>query len=195
MLGFAFGALTRCEVSIAAMNATVSVEALPDLLRPGLYLVVCGTAAGKRSAAQGAYYKDSRNKFWSILAATRLSPCRLAPHEYERLLEFDIGLTDLAKHVSGGDDSLRATHYDVDRFRDKIRNACPRVLAFNGKTAASIHFQVQTKNIDYGHQPNGIQGTVVFVLPSTSGRARAYWKPYYWHACASYIQSIRSELG
>ena len=45
-------------------------------------------------------------------------------------------------------------------FATRSRNACPRVLAFNGKTAASIHFQVQTKNIDYGHQPNGIQGTV-----------------------------------
>ena len=70
-----------------------------------------------------------------------------------------------------------------------------RVLAFNGKAAASIYFQVQTKNIDYGRQPNGIQGTIVFVLSSTSGRARAYWQPYYWHACAMYIQSIRSELG
>ena len=29
---------------------------LPDLLRPGLRLVVCGTAAGAVSAAKGAYY-------------------------------------------------------------------------------------------------------------------------------------------
>lgn len=177
------------------MNTAVSVEALPDLLKPGLDLVVCGTAAGNRSAAQGAYYKDSRNKFWSIMAATGLTPCRLAPHEYEWLLEFDIGLTDPAKHVSGADDGLRATDYDVARFRDKIRNVCPRVLAFNGKTAASIHFQIQTKKLDYGRQPNGIEGTVVFVLPSTSGSARAYWEPCYWRACVRYIQSIRSELG
>ena len=177
------------------MNTAVSVEALPDLLKPGLDLVVCGTAAGNRSAAKGAYYRDSRNKFWSILAATGLTPCRLAPHEYERLLKFDIGLTDLAKHVSGTDDSLQATDYDVARFRDRIRNACPCVLAFNGKTAASIHFQIQIEKIDYSRQSDSIAGTAVFVLPSTSGRASAYWKPCYWHAFAKYIQGIRSELG
>lgn len=177
------------------MTTTASAEVLPDLLRTDLDLVVCGTAAGTLSTSQAEYYADPSNKFWTILAATGLTPRRLTPYEYKQLLKFDIGLTDLAKHVSGTDASLRGKGYDVASFQDKIRSACPRVLAFNGKTAASIHFRVQTKNIDYGCQPNGIEGAIVFVLPSTSGSASAYWKPGYWHACARYIRRIRSEQG
>ena len=177
------------------MTATVSAEALPDLLRPGRDLVVCGTAAGKRSAAQAAYYADPSNKFWSILAATGLTPRRLTPHEYELLLDFDIGLTDLAERFSGTDAGLQAKDCDVAEFRNKIGNAGPRVLAFNGKNAASIHFGVPTRNIDYGLQPDEIEGTVAFVLPSTSGSASAYWEPGYWHACASYVRRVRSQQG
>ena len=174
------------------MITTASAKVLPDLIRPGLDLVICGTAAGTPSAAQAAYYADPSNKFWSILAATGLTPRRLTPREYERLLEFDIGLTDLAKRYSGTDAGLQARDYDVEDFRHKIGNAHPRVLAFNGKKAASIHFGVTTLRIDFGHQANGIEGAIVFVLPSTSGSASAYWEPGYWHACAGYIRRIRS---
>jgi G:T/U-mismatch repair DNA glycosylase len=40
---------------------------LDDLLRIGLRLVICGTAAGERSAKLGAYYAGPGNKFWRTL--------------------------------------------------------------------------------------------------------------------------------
>lgn len=36
---------------------------LPDLLRPGLRVVFCGTAAGAASALSGAYYAGRGNRF------------------------------------------------------------------------------------------------------------------------------------
>ncbi len=50
---------------------------LLDLLRPGLRVVFCGTAAGAVSAAKGAYYAGPGNRFWPMLAKTGLTPRQL----------------------------------------------------------------------------------------------------------------------
>lgn len=36
------------------------MDILPDVLKPGLKVVFCGTAAGNRSATNGAYYARAR---------------------------------------------------------------------------------------------------------------------------------------
>jgi TDG/mug DNA glycosylase family protein len=78
-----------------------------DLLRPGLRLVICGTAAGETSAKLGAYYARPGNKFWRVLHEVGLTPDRaLFPSEFRELLTYGIGLTDLAKGVSGMDHTL-----------------------------------------------------------------------------------------
>lgn len=46
-----------------------------------------------------------------------LTPRQLRPEEYEQLLGFGIGLTDLAKEISGNDDILSHHHFDGDRLR------------------------------------------------------------------------------
>ena len=58
--------------------------------------MICGSAAGRRSAAAGAYYAGPGNKFWRILHESGLTPRRLAPEEFALLPDVGIGLTDLA---------------------------------------------------------------------------------------------------
>ena len=67
---------------------------LPDVLASDLKVVFCGTAVGDQSARRKAYYAGRGNKFWTILYRTGLTPIMLEPEEYEKLLDFDIGLTD-----------------------------------------------------------------------------------------------------
>ena len=74
---------------------------LKDVLAPDLALVVCGSAAGRRSAQLGQYYAGRGNKFWTTLAETGLTPRRLAPHEFPLLPSFGIGLTDVVKGQAG----------------------------------------------------------------------------------------------
>jgi TDG/mug DNA glycosylase family protein len=50
-------------------EASSWLPVLPDLLRPGLRIVFCGTAAGTVSAARGVYYAHPQNRFWSALYA------------------------------------------------------------------------------------------------------------------------------
>ena len=59
--------------------ASSPAHVLPDLLRPGLRIVFCGTAAGNVSAARGAYYAHPQNRFWSALYAFGLTPRQLEP--------------------------------------------------------------------------------------------------------------------
>ena len=81
---------------------------LPDLIKPGLRIVFCGTAAGTVSAARGAYYAHPQNRFWTALHAFGLTPRKLNPEEYNELPQWGLGLTDIAKHVSGMDRELPA---------------------------------------------------------------------------------------
>ena len=79
---------------------------LPDVIRPELKIVFCGTAAGNVSAARGAYYAHPQNRFWSALHAFGLTPRKLRPEDYPELPQWGLGLTDIAKHVSGMDRQL-----------------------------------------------------------------------------------------
>src|SRR5450759_5547228 len=63
-----------------------------DVLREGLKLVVCGTAAVSRSAQLKHYYTGPGNKFWRTLSELGLTPRQLAPREASLLLDF---VTDL----------------------------------------------------------------------------------------------------
>ena len=56
------------------MLDAASAHVLPDLIKPGLRIVFCGTAAGNVSAARGAYYAHPQNRFWSALHAFGLTP-------------------------------------------------------------------------------------------------------------------------
>jgi len=51
-------------------------HALPDLLRPNLDVVFVGTAAGRYSAALGAYYARPSNLFWPTLHKVGLTSLR-----------------------------------------------------------------------------------------------------------------------
>lgn len=152
---------------------------LPDVLRPGLALVFCGTAAGKRSAAERAYYAHPGNLFWRALHEAGLTPSLLAPAEFPLLPQFGIGLTDLAKRHSGNDDELPRDAFDASALRAKIERYTPRLLAFTSKNAARAGLG---HAVAYGLQSERIGATRVFVLPSPSGQARGHWDLAPWRA-------------
>jgi TDG/mug DNA glycosylase family protein len=155
---------------------------LEDVLAPGLKLVICGSAAGHRSARLGQYYAGSGNRFWRTLAEVGLTPRQLEPSEYRLLLSFGIGLTDLVKCQSGGDRDLDFSRAGRSELREKIVRLRPRVLCFNGKRAAQ-EFLLR-EDVPYGLQPASVEETRLFVAPSTSGAARGSWDRSAWRDLA-----------
>lgn len=160
---------------------------LPDLLAPGLDIVFCGTAVGAVSARRRAYYAGPGNAFWPTLHLVGLTPRLLRPDEYGELLDFGIGLTDLAKEVSGNDDILAHGDFDVARLTTLVARYRPRLLAFTGKRAAQ---QFVGRPVDYGLLAECTGDTRLFVLPSPSGAACRYWSSAPWFELAQ----LRREL-
>jgi TDG/mug DNA glycosylase family protein len=172
-------------------------DILPDLLRPDLDLVICGTAAGAISAARGAYYANPGNRFWSVLAETGLTPHRFRPEEFPRLTALGIGLTDVCKSASGQDDALPREGFDRARLMMAMRHYRPRLLAFNSKRAASEFLGLPTGRIAYGALPQLPDLAPIpdlppiMVLPSTSGLACRAWDAAPWRAMAAVVLSWR----
>lgn len=152
---------------------------LPDVLLPGLRLVVCGTAPGTRSALDRAYYAHPQNEFWKVMHRGGVTPRRLAPHEYPALPRYGVGLTDICKHAFGADSDLARDDFDAEGLARRIGAVSPAILAFNGKLAAKRF--LGTGDVPYGLQPDRSIGTTrLFVAPSTSKLARRYWDEAIW---------------
>jgi TDG/mug DNA glycosylase family protein len=163
---------------------------LPDVLRPGLALVFCGTAAGLRSAAEGAYYAHPGNLFWRALHEAGLTPRRLRPQDFPTLPDYGIGLTDLAKRHAGNDADLPRGAFDLAALRAKIERHAPRLLAFTSKNAARAWLG---RVPDYGLQEERIGATRLFVLPSPSGQARGHWSLAPWLALAAQVRAAGAD--
>jgi TDG/mug DNA glycosylase family protein len=163
---------------------------LPDRLRPGLKLVFCGTAAGRQSALQGAYYAHGQNRFWKTLAEVGLTPHLFQPHDYEKLWELGIGLTDIAKTSYGMDHQLPADALGseaVAALEQRIRKVRPAILAF---TSLNGGRKVMGARSVAGEQPEKLGETRVFILPSPSPLAANHWDIAPWKALAKAVKAL-----
>jgi len=181
-------------VSLPAMpKATKPPAKAPDLFRPKLIVVFCGLAVRRRPAALKQYYGDPGNRFWSVLAATNLTPRRLAPTEFRLLASFGVGLTDLIKTQAGDETELKFGLVDRAGLRAKILAYQPRFFCFNGKPAAQEFYASDT--LAYGIQPEPVDSTNMCVLPSTSGAAGGEWDQGPWDDLAERVRRIRGPVG
>lgn len=154
---------------------------LPDVLDYNLDVVFCGTAVGNKSALIKAYYAGKGNLFYQTLHNCGFTPFLLNSEEYEQLLTYKIGLTDLAKNTKGMDSNIKDSDYDLNGFEEKILRYRPKIVCFNGKKSAKIYFQYKTtKMISLGLQEKTIKQTKIFVAPSTSPTAKKYWDEKLW---------------
>jgi TDG/mug DNA glycosylase family protein len=165
---------------------------LPERLRPGLTLVFCGTAAGRRSAQAKAYYAHAQNKFWKTLYAVGLTPRLFAPQDYPLLDALDIGLTDIAKFTFGMDHQLPRDALGAEAaqaLRRRIARFAPRHLAFTSLNAGRA---VMGKAARAGEQVDRLGETRVWILPSPSPLADNHWDIAPWQALAKAVKADKS---
>jgi TDG/mug DNA glycosylase family protein len=177
-------ALGNNHIDVKWENATTPNALLPDILGSGLRVVFCGTAAGTVSAERGCYYAHPQNKFWRALHGVELTPRRLAPEEFAMLPSLGLGLTDIAKSVSGMDHGLPAGalgRLACDAMAAKIATAEPRILAFTSLTAGR---RFLGRAAGFGEQPERIGETRLWLLPSPSPAAGWNWDESWWRALA-----------
>ncbi len=157
---------------------------LPDVLKPGLKIVFCGTAVGTVSAKRGAYYAHPQNKFWRVLHSVRLTPRLVTPEEYRVVLQWGLGLTDIAKQVSGMDRELPTGALGLEAcaaLTDKIREAQLKILAFTSLTGGRRWLG---RTAGFGDSGERIGRTRVWLLPSPSPTAGWNWDEAWWRKLA-----------
>lgn len=150
---------------------------LPDLLQPHLNIVFCGTAPGTVSAQRGAYYANAGNAFWRTLFEVGLTPHQVSPKDFQSIMQYGLGLTDLAKQVYGADSSLKKSDFGPSELHEKILHYNPKILAFTSKRAGQEFLGCK---VQCGLQTEKIGNTLLFVLPSPSGLARSHWRIEPW---------------
>ena len=146
---------------------------LPDYLRDGLDLVIVGINPGTRSWATGHHYAGSGNHFWPLLYESGLVSEPLTYADDARVLEWNIGLTNMVARTSPSVtdlsfDELRAGAKALARKLVRYR---PRVVCFNGKR---IYEVFSGKPCAFGRQTERTAGASVYVMPSTSARTASY---------------------
>ena len=140
---------------------------LPDYLKPGLDVVFVGLNPGTRSALLGHYYAGRGNQFWPFLFESGFTDRRLKPEEDALILNYNLGLTDMVKRSTPGVGDLSPGEFrtNFQALKEKIREALPRIVCFNGKSGYGV---ILNRPCTYGLQEEGLSGVPVYLAPSTS---------------------------
>ena len=147
---------------------------VPDHLRSGLKLVIVGINPGVRSGATGHHYAWPGNHFWPLMYASGLIPEPITFADDHRVLEWDIGLTNLVGRTSrqASDLTREELREGTTILRAKLLACRPAVVCFNGKGIYEAF--ADRKNVKLGLQEETLDGILLFVVPSSSARTAAY---------------------
>ena len=148
---------------------------VPDILRPGLKLVIVGVNPGTSSGKAGRHYAFRGNHFWPLMYQSGLLPIPLTYAEDDKVLDYDIGLTNLVDRTSPGQDDLTKDELraGAEQLKAKLRHFRPSIVCFNGMGIYQA-FAGSKKRIELGLQPETLDGILLYVVPSSSGRTAAY---------------------
>ena len=148
----------------AAEGATI-----PDLVAPGIRLLLCGINPGLYSAAIGCHFGRPGNRFWPALHAGGLTPRVLAPWEGDELLALGIGITNLVDRATARAEELSAEELraGLRRLRAKVRRLAPEIVAVLGIGAYRAAFA--QPRAELGPQTETIGAARLWVLPNPSG--------------------------
>jgi TDG/mug DNA glycosylase family protein len=139
---------------------------LPDVVGPGMHLLVCGLNPSLNAADVGVGFARPGNRFWpAALAAGIASRDRDARHA---LTHHGTGMTDLVKRASVGASELTRDEYreGAARVERLVRWLQPGAVCFVG--LAGWRAAVD-RTATAGAQPNSFGGVPAYVMPNTSG--------------------------
>lgn len=160
------------EEQLAAAGRTI-----PDLVRPGLDVLLVGINPGLISAAIGRHFGNPSNRLWPALHLAGFTPRRLHPTESDDLLALGIGITNLVARATATAAELTAGEIraGVAPLTALVERVTPRYVAFLGLTSYRIAFDRPKAAI--GPQPEPLAGARVWLLPNTSGLNAHYQLP------------------
>ena len=142
---------------------------VPDVIDHGLRVLFVGINPGLYSAAIGHHFGRPGNRFWPALFAGGFTPRLFSPFEEIRLLDLQIGLTNLVDRATATADELSADELraGVQRLERKVRRYRPRFVAPLGLTSYRTAFARPKAKL--GEQPDRLAAARIWLLPNPSG--------------------------
>ena len=158
------------EQLLSAYGTTV-----PDLVRPGLAVLLCGINPSLWSGVTGHHFANPSNRLWPTLHAAGWTPRRLHPSETDALLAAGLGVTNLVARATARadeltDDELRAGLARLELLAAGVR---PTWVAFLG--LGSYRTATGERRAQVGPQQRTVGGARVWLLPNPSG-LNASWQ-------------------
>ena len=148
---------------------------VPDLVRPGLAVLLCGINPSLWSGAVGLHFASPSNRLWPTLHASGWTPRRLLPWETDDVLAAGLGITNLVPRATAradelDDDELRAGLPRVGELAERVQ---PGFVAFLG--LSSYRVATGERRAAVGPQERLVGGAPVWLLPNPSG-LNASWQ-------------------
>ncbi|GAA0953493.1 G/U mismatch-specific DNA glycosylase [Kribbella koreensis] len=153
------------------------VQALGDVIKPGLRVLFCGINPGLVSAQTGHHFARPGNRFWPALHLAGFTPRQLRPDEQGELLRLGLGITNVVDKPSARADELTKAELVAggENLVRKVLAYQPRWLAVVGVTAYRDAFGERKAGM--GEQSRRIGETRVWILPNPSGLNAHYTLP------------------
>ncbi len=142
------------------------LRTLPDIVGPGMRLLVVGLNPSLYSADAGMGFARPGNRFWpAALAAGVVTRDRDTRHA---LLAHGVGFTDLVKRATSGAKEIAVAEYraGADRVRALVEWLQPSTVLFAGLDG---YRKVIDRNAVAGWQASGFGGAHGYVMPNPSG--------------------------
>ncbi len=160
------------EEQLAAAGRTI-----PDLVAPGLRVLLVGINPGLISGAIGRHFGNPANRLWPALHLAGFTPRRLHPMEGDELLAYGVGITNLVARTTATAAELTADEIraGVGPLTALVSEHQPAWVAFLGLTSYRTAFGRPKAVI--GRQPETLAGAGIWLLPNTSGLNAHYQLP------------------
>ena len=148
---------------------------VPDLVRPGLAVLLCGINPSLWSGAVGLHFATPGNRLWPTLHAAGWTPRRLMPWETDEVLAAGLGVTNLVPRATARADELTSDELrrGLPRLEALAARVQPRFVAFLG--LSSYRIATGERKAAVGEQPRAIGHARTWLLPNPSG-LNASWQ-------------------
>ncbi len=166
-------------------------KVVPDLVAPGLAVLLCGINPSLWSGAVGLHFANPSNRLWPTLAASGWTPRRLHPSETTEIIAAGLGITNLVARSTArahelSEPELRAGLPVLEQLAARW---APRYVACLGLGA----YRLATGEPDaqVGVQDRLLGPARVWLLPNPRGRSASWQLP----RLASAYGELRAAAG
>lgn len=152
-----------------------------------------GINPGIETARTGFHFAHPSNRFWNTLYTSGFTPTKLFPSQNFKLLEYNIGITNVIERPTRGEKELNKQEFEIGRkiLIKKIIKYKPKWVAFVG---IGLYKNTFNKRSAVVGQQEDIQNSRAWVLPQPSGLNAHYPPQRLTNEFKKFAKAVKKDL-